>query len=43
MNVKWVRRIKALSEPAVSREETSKYTCLAVCNDGVGLRATLDA
>ena len=43
VNVKWLRRIKALSEPAVSREETSKYTCLAVCNDGVGLRATLDA
>jgi sulfane dehydrogenase subunit SoxC len=28
MNVKWLRRLKAVSEPAYSREETSKYTDL---------------
>ena len=28
VNVKWLRRIKVLSEPAMSREETSKYTDL---------------
>lgn len=26
MNVKWLRRLKAVAEPAYSREETSKYT-----------------
>jgi sulfane dehydrogenase subunit SoxC len=28
MNVKWLRRLKAVTEPAYSREETSKYTDL---------------
>jgi sulfane dehydrogenase subunit SoxC len=28
MNVKWLRRLKAVAEPAYSREETSKYTDL---------------
>jgi sulfane dehydrogenase subunit SoxC len=28
MNVKWLRRLKAVPEPAYSREETSKYTDL---------------
>ena len=28
MNVKWLRRLKAVEEPAYSREETSKYTDL---------------
>lgn len=28
MNVKWLRRLKVVSEPAYSREETSKYTDL---------------
>jgi sulfane dehydrogenase subunit SoxC len=26
MNVKWLRRLKVVAEPAYSREETSKYT-----------------
>jgi sulfane dehydrogenase subunit SoxC len=28
MNIKWLRRLKAVAEPAYSREETSKYTDL---------------
>jgi len=28
MNVKWLRRLKAVTEPAYSRDETSKYTDL---------------
>jgi sulfane dehydrogenase subunit SoxC len=28
MNIKWLRRLKAVSEPAYSREETSKYSDL---------------
>jgi len=28
MNVKWLRRLKVMAEPAYSREETSKYTDL---------------
>jgi sulfane dehydrogenase subunit SoxC len=28
MNVKWLRRLKAVSEPAYARDETSKYTDL---------------
>jgi sulfane dehydrogenase subunit SoxC len=28
MNVKWLRRLKVVAEPAYSREETSKYTDL---------------
>ena len=28
MNVKWLRRLKAVAEPAYSREETAKYTDL---------------
>jgi sulfane dehydrogenase subunit SoxC len=30
MNVKWLRRLKAVAEPVYSREETSKYTDLMV-------------
>jgi len=38
MNVKWLRRLKAVTEPAYSREETSKYTDLMP--DGVAREFT---
>ncbi len=39
INVKWVRRIEALDQPAMSREETSKYTDLLA--DGTARQFTL--
>jgi len=39
-NVKWLRRLKVLSQPAMSREETSKYTDLLP--DGTARQFTFD-
>jgi len=39
-NVKWLRRLKLLDQPAMSREETSKYTDLMP--DGTARQFTLD-
>ena len=39
-NVKWVRRIKVLDQPAMTREETSKYTDLMP--DGTARQFTFD-
>jgi sulfane dehydrogenase subunit SoxC len=40
INVKWVRRIKLLDRPAMTREETSKYTDLMA--DGTARQFTFD-
>jgi sulfane dehydrogenase subunit SoxC len=39
-NVKWLRRLKALDRPAMTREETSKYTDLM--RDGTARQFTFD-
>lgn len=39
-NVKWLRRLKAMNQPAMSREETSKYTDLMA--DGTARQFTFD-
>jgi sulfane dehydrogenase subunit SoxC len=39
-NVKWLRRLKALDQPAMTREETSKYTDLMP--DGAARQFTFD-
>jgi|RhiMetdeSRZDD1v2_1073273.scaffolds.fasta_scaffold10338_13 sulfane dehydrogenase subunit SoxC len=39
-NVKWLRRLKAMDQPAMSREETSKYTDLMP--DGTARQFTFD-
>jgi sulfane dehydrogenase subunit SoxC len=39
-NVKWLRRLKALDQPAMTREETSKYTDLMP--DGTARQFTFD-
>ena len=39
-NVKWLRRLKALDRPAMTREETSKYTDLMA--DGTARQFTFD-
>jgi sulfane dehydrogenase subunit SoxC len=39
-NVKWLRRLKALDQPAMAREETSKYTDLMP--DGTARQFTFD-
>ncbi len=39
-NVKWLRRLKALDQPAMTREETSKYTDLMA--DGTARQFTFD-
>src|SRR6266446_7144746 len=39
-NVKWLRRVKALDQPAMTREETSKYTDLMP--DGTARQFTFD-
>jgi sulfane dehydrogenase subunit SoxC len=39
-NVKWLRRLKVLDQPAMSREETSKYTDLMP--DGTARQFTFD-
>jgi sulfane dehydrogenase subunit SoxC len=39
-NVKWLRRLKAMDQPAMSREETSKYTDLLA--DGTARQFTFD-
>jgi len=39
-NVKWLRRIKVLDQPAMTREETSKYTDLLA--DGTARQFTFD-
>jgi sulfane dehydrogenase subunit SoxC len=39
-NVKWLRRLKAMNQPAMSREETSKYTDLMP--DGTARQFTFD-
>jgi len=39
-NVKWLRRLKALDQPAMTREETSKYTDLM--SDGTARQFTFD-
>src|SRR5438874_4028154 len=40
INVKWLRRIKVLDQPAMTREETSKYTDLLA--DGKARQFTFD-
>ena len=39
-NVKWLRRLKAIDRPAMTREETSKYTDLMP--DGTARQFTFD-
>ena len=39
-NVKWLRRLKVMDQPAMSREETSKYTDLMA--DGTARQFTFD-
>ena len=39
-NVKWLRRLKAMDQPAMTREETSKYTDLMA--DGTARQFTFD-
>src|SRR5206468_12025425 len=39
-NVKWLRRLKVMNQPAMSREETSKYTDLMP--DGTARQFTFD-
>jgi sulfane dehydrogenase subunit SoxC len=39
-NVKWLRRLKAMDQPAMTREETSKYTDLM--RDGTARQFTFD-
>jgi sulfane dehydrogenase subunit SoxC len=39
-NVKWLRRLKAMNQPAMTREETSKYTDLMA--DGTARQFTFD-
>jgi sulfane dehydrogenase subunit SoxC len=43
MNVKWLRRLKAVSEPSYSREETSKYTDLMPDGTSRGFTWLIDA
>src|SRR5579864_5263132 len=40
VNVKWLRRVKVLNQPAMTREETSKYTDLL--SDGTARQFTFD-